>query len=395
MPPLRLASCHDLDDVRKAARRRLPRPVADYIEGGADAEESLRNNVEAFRARRFVPRALNDVSAPRLTTSFFGAEAAFPLGLAPTGYTRMIDPAGEQAVARQAAAAGIPYVLSTMASTRIEEVTGGDRWFQLYIWKDRDLALELVRRARDSGYRVLEVAVDTAVSGRRLRDLRSGLTIPPKPTLKTVWDIGVRPRYWGRLLSSPRVEFANVAGAGGESGPGYTIADITTQFDPSLTWEALEEIRTAWDGPLVLKGPLGPEDALRAQAAGIDGVHLSNHGGRQLDRTVAPVELVRPVREAAGEDFGIFVDSGVRHGADLAAALALGADGCFIGRPYLWGLAAAGEEGVAHVIDLFRQQYRRTLQLLGMAGTAELQEAGEAIFPDTHQSHQMNAGRHL
>lgn len=378
----RLERCRSIDDVRLAAKRRLPRPIFDYVDGGADGEDSLRNNAEALARYRYQPRVLTDVGAPDISGTILGRKTSVPLGFAPTGYTKMIDPRGEPAVARAAAEAGIPYVLSTMASTSMEDLagTGGvnseDLWFQLYVWKDRDLTLDLVRRAAESGYRVLEVAVDTAVAGNRLRDVRNGLTIPPALSLGSLLDIGRRPGYWAGMLAGPALEFANVEG----SADGYSIENISRQFDPGVTWEDLETLREAWPGQLVLKGPVGAADAKRAQALGVDGVHLSNHGGRQLDRTLAPVDLVRPVRAAVGEDFAILVDSGIRHGSDVATAIALGADACMVGRAYLWGLVAGGQEGVEHVAGLLTDEFRRTLQLLGMASVDELRAAGPGIL---------------
>ncbi|MCY0903342.1 alpha-hydroxy acid oxidase [Arthrobacter sp. H14-L1] len=378
----RLERCRTIDDVRLAAKRRLPRPVFDYVDGGADSEDSLRNNTDALGRYHYLPRVLTDVGNPDLSATILGRKTAVPLGFAPTGYTRMIDPRGEPAVARAAARAGIPYVLSTMASTSLEDlaeaegVNSADLWFQLYVWKDRALTLELVRRAWASGYRVLEVAVDTAVTGNRLRDVRNGLTIPPALSLRSLADIGSRPGYWAGMLAGPALTFANVEGRSS----GYSVDNIGRQFDPGVTWEDLDTLRQAWPGKLVLKGPIGPADAKRAQSLGVDGVHLSNHGGRQLDRTLAPVELVRPVRAAVGEDFAILVDSGIRHGSDVATAIALGADACMVGRAYLWGLVAGGQEGVEHVADLLTGQFRRTLQLLGMASVEELRAAGPGLL---------------
>jgi L-lactate dehydrogenase (cytochrome) len=379
----RLDRCQTIDDVRRAAKRRLPRSVFDYIDGGADQELSLRNNVESFGRYRYLPKVLTDVSEPDISGTILGCRTAVPLGFAPTGYTRMINPLGEPAVARAAANAAIPYALSTMASTSLEDlasapgVDAGDLWFQLYVWKDRALTMELVRRAEHSGYRVLEVAVDTAVSGNRVRDVRNGLTIPPALTLGSILDIGRKPNYWVGMLASPALEFANVSTSAGGS---YTVENISGQFDPAVTWDDLKRLREAWPGKLVIKGPIGAADAKRAQALGIDGVHLSNHGGRQLDRSIAPADLIRPVREAVGDDFGILVDSGVRHGSDIATAIALGADACFVGRPYLWGLVAGGQAGVEHVAGLLSSQFRRTLQLLGMTSVDELRVAGPGLL---------------
>ncbi|MBY8857218.1 alpha-hydroxy-acid oxidizing protein [Nocardia sp. CA2R105] len=382
-----LDRCKTIEDFRRLSRRRLPRPVYDYIAGGADEEITLRANAEAFRKWRFTPSVLADVSSAHLSTSLFGRTSAAPMGFAPTGYTRMLSPLGEPAVAAAAARAGIPYVLSTMASTSLEDLADhpaahdADRWFQLYIWKDRDLTDELVRRADAAGYRVLEIAVDTAVSGYRVRDVRNGLTIPPQLTLKGMIDLGVRPGYWTRMLASPKIEFANVSSAGGG---GYTIENITAQFDPSVDWADVRRIREQWPGRLVLKGPVGPQDAQRAKEIGLDGVHLSNHGGRQLDRCIVPIDLVQPVRRAVGADFGIVVDSGVRHGADIATALALGADAAFVGRPYLWGLTAAGEPGVDRVARLLTEQLRRTMQLIGVASVDELRKRGPELITAAH-----------
>ncbi|MDO5743972.1 MAG: alpha-hydroxy acid oxidase [Micrococcaceae bacterium] len=379
----RLQSCYTVADLRAAAGKRLPRSVFDYVDGGADQELSLAANAAAFSAYRYSPRLMRDVANPDTTGMFFSRPAALPLGLAPTGYTRMMHPAGEPAVGRAARAQRIPYVLSTMASTSIEDLArdtgdGADSWFQLYVWKDRDLAHSMVRRAQSSGYRVLEVAVDTAVSGNRIRDRRNGLTIPPALTLGSLLDIGSKPAYWMGMLRGEKLEFANVPSSG--AGAASTIAGISEQFDPSVGWEDLARIREIWEGPMVLKGPLGPHDAQHAQSLGIDGVHLSNHGGRQLDRTLAPVDMIAPVRAAVGDQFGLFVDSGIRHGADIATAIALGADAAFVGRPYLWALATGGEEGVGHLIRMLGAEFTRTLQLLGVRSVHELRALGPELL---------------
>ncbi len=401
LPPFRAASralqgCRCVDDFREVARRRLPRAVFDYIDGGSEMEISLGANEAAWRSWRFAPQTLRDVSAPDLSVQVLGRQLPAPLGLAPTGYTRMFHPVGEPEVARAASRAGLPYALSTVGSTSVEALaaTGhGDLWFQLYMLKDRSRARRLVERAAEAGYRVLELSVDTAVSGQRLRDARNGLTIPPSLSLATVADIARHPRYWTAMLASPVLEFANLVqaeGTGAGDAPqrgaagrqGSTVADIGAAFDPALDWSDLELLRRWWKGPLLLKGPIGPQDAVRAVGAGVDGLHLSNHGGRQLDRTVATAALVRPVREAVGEGVTVVVDSGVRHGSDIAVALALGADMCMVGRPYLYGLAAAGGAGVARVLSLLVDELRRTMQLLGVATTAELRaQAGRLLVP--------------
>ena len=375
-----IARCHDLADLRRAARRRLPRPVFGYVDGGSDDEVTLRANRSALRRWRFRPRVLRDVADPDLRVSVLGSEFAAPIGLAPTGFTRLVHQAGELAVARAAAGRGLPYCLSTVGTTTIEDVAGTglrDLWFQLYVLRDRDIARELIERAAKAGYRALEVTVDTPVSGRRTRDLRNGLTMPPMLTPRAMLEVAARPGYWMSLLRGPALRYASFRPPAPESGT--TIADIISMFDPSLTWEDIDEIRALWPGSLLLKGPLGPDDAARAAAAGVDGIHLSNHGGRQLDRCVPTIDMVRPAREAVGDGVAIVLDSGIRHGADVAVAIARGADLCMVGRGYLYGLAAAGQPGVEHAIDLLAAQLRRTMQLLGVTTIAELREHGDEL----------------
>ncbi len=375
-----IARCHDLGDLRRAARRRLPRPVFGYVDGGSDDEITLRANRAALRGWRFRPRVLRDVSEPDLRVSVLGSDLAAPIGLAPTGFTRLVHQAGECAVAQAAASRGLPYCLSTVGTATIEDVASTglrDLWFQLYVLRDRDVARELIERAAKAGCRALEVTVDTPVSGRRTRDLRNGLTMPPMLTPRAMLDIAARPGYWLSLLRGPALRYASFSPPARDDGT--TIADIISMFDPSLTWDDVEEIRALWPGALLLKGPLGPADAVRAAAAGVDGIHLSNHGGRQLDRCVPTIDLVRPVREAVGEGVAIVLDSGIRHGADVAVAVARGADLCMVGRGYLYGLAAAGKPGVEHAIDLLTAQLRRTMQLLGVTTMAELRQHGDDL----------------
>jgi len=378
-----VSRCHDLADLRRAARRRLPGPVFGYIDGAADDEITLRANRAALRRWQFRPRVLRDVSEPDLSASLLGRGFSAPIGLAPAGYPRMMHPDGELAVARAAASRGLPYGLSTCGTVTIEELaaTGHrDLWFQLYVLRDRKLSHALIDRAAAAGYRALEVTVDTPVGGRRTRDLRSGLTIPPELTVGTVLDIGMHPGYWMSMLRGPALRFASLNTPGAEVAT--SIADITSLFDPSLTWADLEDIRARWPGMLLVKGPLGPADAARAVAAGADGIHLSNHGGRQLDRCVPTIDLVRPVREAVGEGVAVLVDSGIRHGADVAVAIARGADMCVVGRGYLYGLAAAGQLGVERAIDLLVEQLRRTMRLLGVVTIAELRRGGDELVVD-------------
>jgi L-lactate dehydrogenase (cytochrome) len=371
-----LAAAHDVESLRSAARRRLPRAVFDYVDGGCEEEQALAANRQAYRRSRLHPRVLVDVADVDTTCRLFGHQLPVPIALAPTGYTRMMHPEGEVAVARAAASRGVPYALSTVGTTSIEDLaaTGHDQlWLQLYVLRDRELSSELVSRAAAAGMTALEVTVDTAAAGLRIRDMRNGLTIPPGLGLRTVADILAHVGYWSGMLTSPPFRFANL-----HNRPG-SVERITTQFDPALDWNDLADLRRRWPRRLIVKGPLGPADARRAVEVGADALQLSNHGGRQLDRCVAPLDLVRPVREVVGESVPILVDSGIRSGADAAIALAVGADVCVVGRPYLYGLAAAGEPGVAKVIDLLAGGLRATMQLLGVTSLDELRKHGNEL----------------
>jgi L-lactate dehydrogenase (cytochrome) len=392
----RLGGCYDISDLRRAAKRLIPRPVFDYVDGAADEEISVAANVAAFRSWRFLPRVLAGVESADTSAPVLGSTLPVPMVLAPTGYTRMLHPDGEIGAARSAFRHGLPYTLSTMATTGIEELRGwvggggagrldaggldaggldAELWFQLYLTRDRAQAYNLVERAGSNGYKTLVVTVDTVVSGNRVRDLRNGLSIPPALTVKTVASIGAKPGYWFRLLAGPALDYANFAGR-----PPTTVMKSADFFDADLNWDDIADLRARWPGRLLLKGPLGPADARRALELGLDGVQLSNHGGRQLDRTVAPVDLIAPVREAVGPAFTILVDSGVRHGADAVIALALGADAAVLGRAYLYGLMVGGEAGVDRALDLLIGQFRSTMQFLGMTSVAELRKHGRDLL---------------
>lgn len=378
----RLGACFDISDLRRVARRRIPRPVFDYVDGAADEELAVAGNAQAFRSWRFLPRVLAGVASVDTSAPVLGAPLPVPLLLGPAGYTRMMHPDGEIGAARSALRHGLPYTLSTMASTGIEELRAGvggasvgSLWFQLYVTKDREQARDLVRRAADNGYGVLVVTVDTVVAGNRVRDQRNGLTIPPSLTLKTVATVAAKPGYWYRLLAGPMLDYANFAGR-----PTTTIRKTADFFDADLNWSDIQDLRSRWAGKLLIKGPLGPADARRAVELGVDGILLSNHGGRQLDRAVAPADLIAPVREAVGPSVTLLVDSGIRHGADVVVALALGADAAVLGRAYLYGLMAGGTAGVDRALDLLTGQFRTTMQLLGMTSVAELRKHGRDLI---------------
>jgi L-lactate dehydrogenase (cytochrome) len=378
----RLAACHDIGDLRRAARRLIPQPVFDYVDGAADEERTVRANVAAFRQWRFLPRVLTDVSEADTSTAIFGSPLPLPLALGPAGYTRMLHPDGESGAARSAARHGLPYTLSTMATTGIEELPAAlsglpssDLWFQLYVLKDRVQVQDLLDRAWGNGYRVLVITVDTVVAGNRIRDKRNGLSLPPELSLQTVLHVASRPAYWYRLLSGPALDYANFAGR-----PRTTIMQTAEFFDPAINWDTIADLRSRWQGKLVIKGPVGVADSQRAVEAGADGIQLSNHGGRQLDRAIPPAELIGPVREAVGPSVTIMVDSGIRHGADVVVALALGADAGVLGRAYLYGLMAGGEAGVDRAIDIIAAQFRATMQLLGVTSVAELRKHGRELL---------------
>ena len=358
---------HTLSDLREAARKRVPRSVFDYVEGGADDEISLRRNRSAFERVEFSPRVLvgGEVST---ATTILGRPAALPLVLAPTGYTRMMHHLGEPAVAGAATQAGVPYTLSTMGTTAPEDLKGSDLWFQLYVWRDRGFTTDLIERARGAGYTALVLTVDTPVPGNRVRDVRNGLTLPPRLGVKTLLDGASKPRWWWHLLTTEPLRFASFDGDGS-----LAPSDIGAKmFDRNVTWADVSWLRETWGGPLVVKGIQSRHDAKRAAEAGADAVVLSNHGGRQLDRGPAPLELVAPVADEVGDRLEIYVDGGVRTGGDIAAAVGLGAKACLIGRPYLYGLMAGGERGVARAIAIMREELERTMRLVGANSIADL-----------------------
>jgi L-lactate dehydrogenase (cytochrome) len=311
------------------------------------------------------------VSSVDLSTTILGRPSAMPLVFAPTGFTRLMHAEGEPSVGRVAARTGIPYALSTLGTTSPEDlaaaVPDAELWFQLYIWNDRDAVLELVRRARTAGFRVLVLTVDTPVAGARLRDVHNGFTIPPTLSLRTLIDIGLHPGWWFDKLTTEPLQFAVFTETGG------TVADLINRvFDPTITVADLAWIRKEWDGPIVIKGIQTPEDACMVVDAGADGIIISNHGGRQLDRAPTPLEQLGPIRAAIGRRAEVYLDGGVLSGSDMVAAVALGADAVLVGRAYLYGLMAGGERGVARAAELLRKEAVRTMQLLGVSRVADL-----------------------
>ena len=367
----RLARAATVTDLRALASRRAPRAVFDYTDGAAEAELSLRRARQAFSRVEFVPRVLRDVSGVDTSTTMLGARSALPLALAPTGFTRMMHADGESAVARVAQRAGIPYGLSTMGTTSIETLAATApnvrRWFQLYLWRDRAASEELVNRAAAAGYEALMLTVDTPVAGARLRDVHNGLTIPPRLRLKTFVDGAMHPSWWFDLLTTEPLEFATLSSWRG------TVAELVNQmFDPTLNFKDLAWLRERWRGPLLVKGILSAEDAMAVVDLGVDAVVVSNHGGRQLDRAPTPLEQLPSVVDAVGDRAEVYLDTGVLSGADVVAAVALGARGCLVGRAYLYGLMAGGERGVTRAVEILDAEIRRTMQLLGVSTVAQL-----------------------
>ncbi len=367
----RLAGALTIEDLRRIAKRRTPRAAFDYTDGAADGEVSLARARQAFGDVEFNPAILRDVSTVDTTLEVLGRRVALPFGIAPTGFTRMMQAEGEIAGATAAAAAGIPFALSTMGTTSIEDVAaaapGGRHWFQLYMWKDRDRSMALVERAARAGYDTLLVTVDVPVAGARLRDVRNGMTIPPTLTPRTVLDAIPRPAWWFDFLTTEPLAFASLDSWSG------TVADLLdTMFDPTVTFEDLAWIKDQWPGRVVVKGVQTVDDARRLADAGVDAVLLSNHGGRQLDRAPVPFHLLPRVVAAVGSDVEVHLDTGIMSGQDVVAAVAHGARFTLVGRAYLYGLMAGGRAGVDRAIEILAGQVERTMRLLGVRTLDEL-----------------------
>ena len=367
----RLTRALTIYDLRDIAKRRTPQAPFDYTDGGADTESSLTRARAAYEKLEFQPRILRDVKDVDLSVQMLGKKMSMPVGIAPTGFTRMMQTEGEYAGACAASDAGIPYTLSTMGTRSIEDVAKaaptGRNWFQLYMWKDRDRSMALVDRAKVAGFDTLVLTVDVPVAGARLRDVRNGMTIPPSLTSKTILNAIPRPAWWMNFLTTDPLKFASLDSWNG------TVAELLdSMFDPTVTYEDLKWIRGQWQGNLVVKGIQNVDDAMMSVAAGADAIILSNHGGRQLDRAPVPLHLLPEVVKAIGNKAEVQVDTGIMHGADVVAALASGAKFTWIGRAYLYGLMAGGKPGVDRTLEILRTQISRTMKLLGARTVAEL-----------------------
>jgi len=364
-------------DFRPLARRRLPAPLFHYIDGGADDEWTLQDNTRAFDRYQLVPRQLRDVSRVDTGVRLLGTDMPMPLLLAPTGMNRLFHHDRELAVARAADQAGVCYSLSTMGNSSIEEIarTGsGPKMFQIYIFKDRGLTREFAERARETGYQALCLTVDTPLAGNRERDLRTGMTMPPKFSWKGIASFLASPHWTWHYLLNPDFRLANVAHRVDALGSGaMSLIDyVNSEFDRTLTWDDAAWLAEQWPGPFVIKGLQSPRDAQRAVEIGATAIMISNHGGRQLDSAPAPVDCIAPIRDAVGDRLELIVDGGVRRATHIVKALALGADACSLGRPYLYALAAGGQSGVERMLMLIRQELERTMALLGCRSIAEL-----------------------
>ena len=367
----RLSKVLTIYDLRDIAKRRTPQAPFDYTDGGADTESSLTRARDAYEKLEFQPKILLNVKDVDISVKMLGKNASMPIGIAPTGFTRMMQTEGEYAGACAASDAGIPYTLSTMGTRSIEDVAkaapSGRNWFQLYMWKDRDRSMALVDRAKAAGFDTLVLTVDVPVAGARLRDVRNGMTIPPSLTLRTILNAIPRPAWWINFLTTDPLKFASLDSWNG------TVADLLdSMFDPTITYEDLKWIRGQWQGNLVVKGIQNVDDAVRSIEAGADAIILSNHGGRQLDRAPVPLYLLPEVLKAVGNKGEVHIDTGIMHGADVVAALATGAKFTWIGRAYLYGLMAGGKPGVDKALEIMRMQIIRTMKLLGARTVTEL-----------------------
>ncbi len=367
----------NVEDMRQAARRTLPKAIFDYIDGAAEDEVSRGRNRAQFDDWGFVQRVLNDVSNIDLSVDIFGTKYAAPFGIGPTGLAGLAWPKAETLLARAAEAADVPFCLSTVSSVRLEDVadsTNRPNWFQLYIFRDRDLSRSLAERAKAAGYSVLVITVDCATGGNRERDPRNDFTLPLRATRRNVLNTAMRPGWLMRLArnGAPKPEnMVEAAAAAAKSAQGL-VAFMNSQLDPSVTWKEVADFIALWDGPVVIKGLLSVEDVLRAAELGADGVILSNHGGRQLDGAVPPLTILPQVRRAAGDDLTIICDSGFRRGTDIIKARALGADMVFMGRNTLYGAGAGGSEGIAHVLSILKAEMERAMTLLGTATLSDI-----------------------
>jgi L-lactate dehydrogenase (cytochrome) len=373
-----------VEDLRRLARRRLPRALFDFIDGGAQDEVTLRRNREDFERLVLLPKVLTDVSNRSQAVTLLGQHYRSPLILAPTGLPGILWPHGAMEAARAADEAGVGFCLSTMSTSTIEEIAQASSrpiWFQLYVLRDRELTKSMMLRAKAAGCAALVITVDLQMQGQRDRDVRNGLTIPPRFTLSNMLDFATHPRWLWSFLTGPKVMPANFLGTGKGSDM-FTIASfVNSQFDQSVTWKDIDWVRSLWDGPLVLKGIACGEDARIAVEHGVDAIIVGNHGGRQLDGAPSSISALPEVVDAVAGRAQVILDGGVRRGTDVLKALAIGATACMIGRPFLYGLAALGGAGVRTALEMLRNEIDVNLALLGRAGVKELDRSAVRWLP--------------
>ena len=391
-------AARNIADLETRAARRLPAPIWHYLQGGADDEWTVARNTSAFERYALVPDVLIDVTRIDASVELLGHRYPLPLLLSPTGMSQLFHTDGEMAVARAAAAHQVLYSLSTMATATIEDVAsaGGPRMFQLYCFRDRGLTLELLSRAQAAGYVAICLTVDTPLAGNRERDITTGMTLPPRFTLRSLLEFAAHPRWVLPKLFGRPFDLANVTRYAPSVSRRRTgiMEYVNSQMDRSIGWKDLEWLRSNWQGPLVVKGILSAADARRAAELGCEGVMISNHGGRQLDGAISPIEQLASIRDAVGDSLSLILDGGVRRGTHVLKAIALGATACAIGRPYLFGLAAGGERGVTRAIEIFREEIERGMALMGctsldMLGRRHVRDAVTQLPPaglDEHSS---------
>lgn len=367
----KLNACFTVEDLKNLSRKRVPKAVFDYVDGAALEEISLDRAKAAFRRVQFNPKVLRDVSQIDLSQTVLGRSTAMPIIFAPTGYSRMMHYTGEPAVAEVAFKNDLIYSLSTMGTTSAKElaeaVSGGRRWFQLYLWNDREQSKNFIEGARNNGFEALILTVDTPISGQRIKDNKNGLTVPPKIRAKTFIDMATKPKWWGNLLTTPPLEFATFRGY---NAPLFELSKKI--FDPSVTMQDIAWLKDTWNGPLIVKGVQRVDDAEQLLKYGVDAIVISNHGGRQMDRGAAPLEILPEMAKALGKKVEIYIDGGITSATDVLAAIGLGAKGVLIGRSYLYGLMAAGQAGVQKMVDIFKLEMETSMKLLGVKDFSEL-----------------------
>ncbi|MCF3931908.1 alpha-hydroxy-acid oxidizing protein [Acuticoccus sp. M5D2P5] len=371
-----LSRVASVDAMRERARRVLPRAVFDFADGGAETETTLRRNEAAFRALSLLPRPLRGAGTRNLSRTLFGHTLSMPLVVGPTGLAGLFWPDGECEAARAASAAGVGICLSHGSACTLEHFADAGavpRWMQVFIYTDRGFTRELAMRAKAAGYHALVLTIDNQLTGNRERDLRNGFTIPPRPGFAGLADTVTKAGWLWRMRRELRsITFANYRREGEADDIGALAGRMGALLDPGMTWRDVEWLRTVWDGPLILKGVMHPDDVEPALGAGVDGIVVSNHGGRQLDGAAASVEALPAIAKRVGGRMPVLLDGGVRRGGDILKALALGADAVLIGRPQLWGIAVAGEAGLARVLDIYRGELDRAMGLCGLSSLGEI-----------------------